>query len=45
MKRPIQRNRSVAIAAFRPAAPGLWFYLVAGTALLTSWFTASFAFR
>jgi hypothetical protein len=45
MKRPTQRNRSLAIAASRPAAPGLWFYLLAATALLASWFTASSAFR
>jgi hypothetical protein len=45
MKRPIQRNRSLAIAASRPAAPGLWFYLLAATALLASWFTVSAALR
>jgi hypothetical protein len=45
MKRPIQRNRSLAIAASRPAAPGLWFYLLAGSALLAFWFTASLALR
>jgi hypothetical protein len=45
MKRPTQRNRSLAIAASRPAAPGLWFYLLAASVLLASWFAASFALR
>jgi hypothetical protein len=45
MKRSTQRNRSLAIATSRPADPALWFYLLAASALLASWFAASFALR
>jgi hypothetical protein len=45
MKRSNQRNRSLAIATARPADPGLWLYLLAASALLASWFAASFVLR